>query len=413
MVTANSTSTETSRSTPWPTPIDPAAYYGVVGDIVQLIEPHSEADPVALLVQWLAAAGTAIGRAPHFRVERTAHRMNLFIGLVGATAKARKGTSFGYVADGLHVPTKTGLSSGEGLIWAVRDPLPALTKHYRPDPGVTDKRLLVVEPEFVSTLQVMAREKNTLSALLRLAWDTGDLLTMTKNTPARATGAHLSVIGHITCDELRRYLTQTEMGNGFANRFLWVCVKRSKSLPEGGNVPEDKLRLLLQWLREDIIPYAATIGPMERDEDARALWHDEYARLSEGQPGLVGSVIARAEAQVLRLSCLYALLDMTSIVRREHLEAALALWNYCERSARYIFGDSLGDPVADAILDALRRRSRGLTRSAITHEVLSGNYSTRQIDVALSLLERRALAFSRQEDSTGGRPAQRWFLLTS
>jgi len=62
------------------------------------------------------------------------------------------------------------------------------------------------------------------------------LQNLTKNSPARATGAHISSIGHITADELRRYLTATESANGFGNRQLWICTKRSKLLPEGGTI---------------------------------------------------------------------------------------------------------------------------------------------------------------------------------
>src|SRR5262249_53961795 len=104
------------------------------------------------------------------------------------------------------------------------------------DPGVVDKRLLVVESEFASPLCVMKREGNTLSSLLRLAWETGSLRSMTKNSPARATGAHISVIGHITRTELCRHLDETETANGFGNRILWVCARRSKVLPEGGSL---------------------------------------------------------------------------------------------------------------------------------------------------------------------------------
>ena len=102
------------------------------------------------------------------------------------------------------------------------------------DPGVADKRLLVYEPEFANVLKQTERQGNTLSAILRNAWDGRDLRSMTKNSPARATGAHVSLIGHITADELRRYLTQTETANGFGNRHLWICADRSKMLPEGG-----------------------------------------------------------------------------------------------------------------------------------------------------------------------------------
>src|SRR5262249_60837842 len=132
----------------------------------------------------------------------------------------------------------SGLSSGEGLTWAVRDPIqkrerikerdkPAHYEEVESDPGVADKRLLIHEPESANVLKQTERQGNTLSAILRQAWDGGDLRTLTKNSPARATGAHVGLIGHITADELRRYLSSTEAANGFGNRFLWVCCRRS------------------------------------------------------------------------------------------------------------------------------------------------------------------------------------------
>src|SRR5207249_5623360 len=72
---------------------------------------------------------------------------------------------------------------------------------------------------------------NTLSATLREGWDSGNLSTLTKNEPITATGAHICIIGHITDDELRAELTATDSANGFANRFLFIAVKRSKYLP--------------------------------------------------------------------------------------------------------------------------------------------------------------------------------------
>jgi DNA-binding transcriptional ArsR family regulator len=45
--------------------------------------------------------------------------------------------------------------------------------------------------------------------------------------------------------------------------------------------------------------------------------------------------------------------------------AALAVWEYCEDSGRFIFGTALGDPTADEILRALRRHPEGMTRNEI------------------------------------------------
>jgi hypothetical protein len=67
----------------------------------------------------------------------------------------------------------------------------------------------------------------------------------------------------------------------------------------------------------------------------------------------------------MRLSCLYALLDASEEVRAEHLRAGLAVWQYCENSARFIFGDALGDATADEILREVRNHADGMSRNDI------------------------------------------------
>ncbi len=418
----------TAPEPPWPESLHEDAYHGPMGDFVRAIEPHTEADPAGVLVQGLVAFGNVVGRAPYFPVEADYHRTNLFCALVGRTAKGRKGTSWGQTfalyravdeAWANH-SIQAGLSSGEGLIWAVRD---AIVSHepvkekgrvvdyqdVENDPGVADKRLLVVETELASTLRVLGREGNTLSAVIRNAWDTGDLRVLTKNSPARATGAHISIIGHITRDEVLRELRSTEAGNGFANRFLWVCVQRSKVLPEGGQLHTVDMGPHHRRF-EDAALFARSAGEMSRDEQARGIWRDVYEALSDGRPGLFGAVTARAEAQVMRLACIYALLDRTTVIRREHLRAGLAVWGYCEESARHIFGEALGAPVTDALLDALRAAPEGLTRSAIRGDLFSRNQESAKIEAALHALQDRGLVKSEHvaPDGGKGRPAERW-----
>jgi len=253
----------------FPAPPRAAAFHGLAGDIVYRIEPHTEADPTAILIQTLAAYGSAIGRAPFAKVESSRHYGNLFAVLVGESSKARKGTSWNHVLAILERTDEiwrkdcvaSGLASGEGLIWSVRDAIEE-TKPVREkgkytgayetvitDQGITDKRLCVQEGEFANVLKVMAREGNTVSPVLRSAWDSGHLRSLTKNFPAKSTDAHISIIGHITRTELRRLLTETESANGFANRFLWLAVRRSKCLPEpdqslAGSCSPERLRSL-------------------------------------------------------------------------------------------------------------------------------------------------------------------------
>jgi hypothetical protein len=386
----------------WPGPPNARAYHGLAGDVVRAIEPETEADPVAVLIQFLAAFGSAVGRGPYYRVGGVKHHANAYCVLVGPTAKARKGTSWGWVETilgGVDPEWKrdhviSGLSSREGLIKAFQD-------------MDADKRLLAVEEEFASVLRVMGRDGNTLSVAVRQAWDSGHLRTLTRQDPLRAEDCHMSLVGHITKVELLKCLTETEAANGLANRFLWVCAKRSKLLPDGGDVPH------LTGLQERVrftLNYAGAVSQMHRDRAAKALWHAEYTRLSADRPGLLGLVTNRAEAQVLRLSILYALLDRSDTIGEQHLAAALALWDYCERSAKYVFGESLGDSDADELLDELKRlaaRGKGMSRTEINH--LFGRHKrAKEIrDILGRLVEAKAVRVEVEE--TGGRPAERWF----
>ena len=207
-------------------------------------------------------------------------------------------------------------------------------------------------------------------------------------------------------EELVRYLDDTEVGNGFANRFLWLCVRRARVLPEGGRLQEADLSSLIDRLKA-AIDFSSGVREMQRDKEAKGIWWSIYEKLSEGKPGLFGALISRAEAQVMRVACAYALLDLSEAIRASHLLAALALWDYSEASVRFIFGDRLGDPVADTILKAVREAPDGLTRTAIS-DLFGRHESTGRISRALTSLE--ALGQSRRTtEETGGRPVERWY----
>jgi hypothetical protein len=417
--------TETLRSPAWPTPLADAALYGVAGEFVKRLEPHTESDSAAILFQTLAGFGNAIGRTAHFCVEADKHYANINAVLVGDSSKSRKGTSWGQTFGLLSRVEPTwqrpgsGLSTGEGLIWAVRDPVEKqepiredkkITGYQQVivDPGVSDKRLMVMEPELARLLQSTRRDGNTLSAVFRQCFDTGHLRIANKNSPVTSTDAHVSFIGHITKQELIRTLTETESANGFANRILWICVKRSKELPEGGEAH------LVDWTDIEsrfkaALAFAKTCGEVQRDDETKELWRNIYHDLSAAKPGLFGAVVGRAEAYVVRLSLIYAVLNCSNGIRPVHLQAALAAWRYCEESARYIFGASLGDSVADEILAALRDAgASGLTRTEIS-DVFKRHRTRAELDRAFSLLMENGLA-RRMAETTNGRTGERWFV---
>lgn len=387
--------------------LDAAAYTGLAGEIVSVIEPHTEADPAALLLQLLVAFGSIVGRRPHYLVESSKHHTNLYVVLVGRSSKARKGTSwdrtralFAQIDDPwARECLQGGLSSGEGLLHAVRD------GDDEDDPGVSDKRLCIIESEYAGLLRVMTREGNIISRICRDAWDRGDLRTMTRSCPLRATGAHVSIVGHITADELVRYLDRTEAANGFANRFLFAQVRRSKHLPHGGSLSDRDLLPLSRALAA-AVGKAREIDRVQMDADTRVAWETVYESLAVERGGMFGAITARAEAQTIRLALIYALLDGAAQIQLQHLEAALAVWSYCEESAREIFGDRTGNALADRILDALRAATEPLSRTAIS-AVLGRHAGREQIELALDLLRQSGMARS-SSVPTGGRSVERW-----
>src|SRR5206468_4028956 len=126
-------------------------------------------------------------------------------------------------------------------------------------------------------------------------------------------------IGHVTADELRAELTATDKANGFANRFLFIAARRSKVLPFGGTqIRRDVLDGFTARLRA-AATRARGLGVVSMTLGARDAWERVYALLSEGKPGLFGCVTARAEAQVLRLALVYALMDEAETIDKPHL----------------------------------------------------------------------------------------------
>jgi hypothetical protein len=406
---------------PWPV-LDNAALYGLAGEVVTCIKPHTESDPAALLLTYLTSFGNAIGRGPYYEVENTHHRANLFTLLAGDTAKARKGTSAERIRgilefadmDWVRERVQGGMSSGEGVIAAVRDPIFALRKGVLEmvDPGVADKRLLLYEPEFSSVLTVLNREGNILSRVVRDAWDCRPMLaTMTKHSPTRATEAYISIIAHITIEELQRKLDETSMANGFANRFLLGCVQRPQLLPHGGNFQERDRQLLGKRTLEALTA-ARTTTRVQMTAETRERWSAEYPTLTKSGTNLTDHMTARAEAQVVRLALVHALLDQVPAIDVAHLEAALALWRFCQASTRYVFGDLTGDSIGDAILKALRTaRPNGLAKQDI-FALFARNLSAAKIDAALGRLQIKGKVVSRMIPTGGaGRPRQMWYAL--
>lgn len=361
------------------------ALYGLAGEIVEGLSPFTEAADAGVLFTLLAGFGAMVGNTPYVQAgSRQAAR--LWPLLVGPTGTGRKGTTWTaakmvlWYADRRFIDCNIqagGLSTGEGLIQMVRDGEglegPVTKRAQTPDQGVVDKRKLIVEPEFARTLAASRRDQNTLSAVLREAWEGSSLAIATRTKPLKATSPHIVVIAHCTATELRTRLDDTDLSGGLVNRFLLVAVRRSKLLASGDKPPDTMLRTMGDDVRKRLI--IAKDGPtrLYRTTDAAKLWetlYHDHLNPELDDDGPFAQAITRGAAYVARLSLVYALLDGSGAIEAPHVAAAAAAWDYCVATARMLFDSSkpLGesDDVARAEAYVRACGENGATRSKLS-----------------------------------------------
>ena len=380
--------------TDWPV-LEPVALHGLAGDIVEALDPYTEADKSAVLFNVLAMFGTFVGPKPRMIVDGSIYTARIFVVVVGNTARARKSTATAQTRrlfadvdeERCDDSIRSGFASGEALIKELAE--------------ADDPRCLIVEPEFATVLARAGRDSSILSMTMRYTWDGGAVANRRASGSVVAKDHHVGVIAQTTREELQRQLSATEQANGFANRFLFVAAKRSKHLADAP-MPPDKLYKDLARRITAVATKAQGIGVMKRSEDGRLAWEEIYNNIDDDVHGMYGALVARAEAQMLRLQMLYALLDGSSEISMEHVAAARATWDYCEQSVQWAFGYTIGDPIADKLYAALLEAGPdGLTRTEQS-KLFDGNRKAAELDAA-----RRYLTRSEQtrSDSGAGRPS--------
>ena len=420
----------------FPAPMEEAAFAGPIGEAVLGLEKNIEACREALLVELLVFVGSAIGRTAYVQVGRTRHYPNEYIALVGATSRSRKGSTRDVAVDLVRIADPSwaengvtgGATSGEGIVAAVRDRQTkrrkATSKEKKEieltheiddegylmdeiDPGVGDKRRVFDEGELAGVFKVCGRDGNTLSERLRSFYDHGRGEVTNKNSPMRATDAHVSLNGHITAEELRARLTELDAADGWGNRFVYCATHRVRRLP-GTSIDDADLARLARPVGDGIAWAREREPALSWEGEAYKRWVRFYNEVPDDVAGLVGKLTARSEAHVLRLSMIYAVADRSTKIRLDHLEAALAVWAYCERSVAWIWGEALGNRAADRICAHLRAAGRaGLSRTAV-RDLFSHSKQSGAVEDALALLVSRQLALS-STVTAGARSAQWWW----
>ncbi len=342
------------------------AYHGILRDIVKTACKTSEASPIAVAANFLATFSALVGRVAFQHIgDGTCHARPFFL-LVGRTGKARKGTSEFTVRRIFDAAEQSladeyprikrhegGLSTGEGLGWAIRD------KADDDDAGGTDdKRLLVVEAEFAGAMAAAQREKNTLSATVRTAWDGKDIAPLVKNAAWCASWPHIVLVGHITSTELIDRMTDVDAQSGFLNRFVILHIVRAKLCALPKPTPIEEIGRLAALVTERVrfaigVDYTANNSrEIRMTGEAIRLWCDEYPALTAEQPGIAGTLLVRVEIYTRMLAMIFALLDQSDVIEPQHIRAALAWVRYWRDSVLYIFATLAAKAEAERLNDA-------------------------------------------------------------
>ena len=412
--------TPDAADAPWNVTLPDVAMPGVLGDIIRTVETGTEADPAAILVSLLAACGVAVGLGPRLEIGGTSHYARTHLLIVGRTAEGRKGESWavvqrimrGALGEAWDTYEISGLSSGEGLIQAVED------GEREGNEPVPEKRRVVFESEFARTLRVSRREANTLSSVLRQAWDSNSYGIMTR-VARRATNVHLAVVGQITPEELRSEVDLLDQQNGLLNRFL-LCYSHRRVLRPTPVIDSRALDAHADSLGR-VLRAGEPARLYDRDREADLLWREVYLAMND-LSAPIPAVEARGAPMIARLSLLYAVLDGANIIRASHLRAAVEVWWYAVQSTRRAYGERaarFGDPVADAILREFRDQARIEGRRPVVsqsdvHASLGRNTGRGGVTTALRLLAEHGLlervVQSSDASRKAGRPSVNWRL---
>jgi len=385
------TDAETAQGFSLPIPrLRPEAYYGILGEIAVAGSEQTEAVPAALAINTLARFCATVGPALHVTIGDDWRSLRPFTLIVGPTSKGRKGTSaqlpnriFAYVDQLLGWPLRyeTSVSSGEGLVWMVRDEKRTEIKGVVvvEDPGITDKRVLLEISEFSGVLAQAKREASVLTSVLRDAWDGRRLSTPNKNTPCSATSAHFVVLGHITREELTKLLTNTDIKNGFANRFMMVYSARQRIVDDPQPTEESAVHGFAQRIAAAVsAAWARHSAPVQLSDAARQRWIQIRRDLeNRTRTSVLESLMARADTYVRILAPAIALINQEQTVEREHLDAALAWVDHWEDTANFCFTAAAqydemvqSKTLADEIIEAVRKHGgRQVPRTVIYDEL--------------------------------------------
>lgn len=349
----------------------PKARIGLAAEFLDIMEPTTEADSNGLLLLFLQFTGMVAGSKVILRVGSKSHKANIFSFIVGDSSLGRKGTVLAAVKDFFKLVDESfvkkslrpGLSTQEGIIQA-------LIKDSRP--------LLGVETEASTVFKNFDRQGNKLSECIRNAYDGDPMGNMSIANKAYIEDHFIGLTFLITQSELSELITKTSLTNGFANRFIWLHVSRSKLLSFPPEPDQERLQSLVKKMSV-LLAKLKDGKQITLAKSACGVWDRMYVTLNSRDSETNIEIKNRAVNNILRVALIYAILDESSEVEERHLEAAYELIRHSESCVDKIFSKKSSTKDEMKLLKALNARGGWTSQTEVIEQIFNRNRSAEEI----------------------------------
>jgi hypothetical protein len=390
--------------------LDAAAYHGLIGDYLHLVEGETEAHPAAIGAHLIPCVGTMLGRsvcyAPDVQYPAT------YWAVVGPTSTAAKGAAL-KVALALIKEVRpeflmrhsiSGIGSGETLVYEMRDA-------EGPEDDPVETRRIVLNAELSRVLKVVRKDGSILGDVLREAYDGLPLRHSAAQGKKRAVSSnhHLSIVGSITPRELRALTEELSILNGFSNRYLYAWATMATTLAFGGSIDRSRVIRLAREVENrlavvDRLPEVNGTRSYGFATERSPLWKEFYDANRRGlsETPALEAVTGRQVSHAARVALVYAALDGHSSISDDHVRAGIAWADYSLGTVLKVFTTGPAGR-AGQLLEAIREKGTDGLDGVGQHDVFKRNLQPGELEAIREDLEARHLIVT-ASFATGGRP---------
>ncbi|MDD5095230.1 MAG: DUF3987 domain-containing protein [Dehalococcoidia bacterium] len=330
---------------------------GIFGDYLSLMGPTTEAADSYHFVVFSVLLGVILRKRLYVYHAREVYP-NIYCVLVGPTGIGRKDTT---QSRGWKVLNAL-FAQGGGSAGSMPEIIPGVgsTEGLLALDGA-GKTVILAESEFLSLMNKAKQDSvSTLVPKLTSLWDCPPMETLkTKHNPVTCIDPFLSIISG-TAAWLKKALIERDVGGGFANRFLFVC---GQPKPPIGFPPKPDTKRFSELItRLNTIRSCAdelhrqghgelTVPPATK-RIFESYYERYYVRCSNETLG--ANLIARIQTYLWKFCLLFAACDLSAEIRPEHIDRAIIIADFLERSMLYVFHGFGGDPIQADEAELLR-----------------------------------------------------------